>query len=266
MRALAVLGLVIGLAACADAAVRAGYRTLPGKVAWVENFDSAQRNKTEGYSQDLAALTVDFMRRLNASLELGGSFGIGMPVSQVEFDRTKEYLTEYINKNEGDSVTAAITTVPLMARLAYGRSLGPGNFTLTLGAGAILAGIQMESTDVWWWLGLAPGPDRFPASTAKAFTRTVKSLEFAAVPAIEMIPGYGIAISERDSLGIEFPLGLLKRTVINSNEMDYEPVIQDPLDSDPLVGGDVDYFGASHPSFEIGGFSWGVYIVYSRGL
>ncbi len=264
MRTLAVLGLVIGLAAGADAAVRAGYKTLPGKIAWVENFDSAQRNKTEGYSQGMAAFAVDFMRDLNGCWTWGGSFGIGLPVSEVEFDRTKEYLTEYINKNEGDSVTAAMTTVPLMARLAYGKSLGPGNFTLSLGAGAILAGIQMESADVWWWTGMAPGPDKFPSSATKAFTRTAKSLEFAAVPAIEIVPGYGIAISEKDSLGVEFPLGLLKRTVINSNEMDYEPVIQDPLDSDPLVGGDVDYFGASYPSFEIGGFSWGVNIVYMR--
>jgi hypothetical protein len=266
MRILLACGLAASLCAKADATVKIGYQSIPGELSWVQHTPAANLNKDESTSQGVITFAVDSMRQLTPCLALGISVGAGLPAGDIEFERTEEYTTlGGVNPNEGDNVTAALTSVPILARLSYSKQAGPGEFSLGLGAGAVLVGIAVETVETWWWDGMAPSVYKSAASDVKMASQTENSVDFAALLAVEMAPGYSLGISEKDSIGIEIPLAFLAGATLKRIEMDYEPPFVPPGDSNPTIGGTwVGGDTVEYPGIELGGFSWGVNIVYTR--
>lgn len=264
MRILLAMGLAALIGSQAGAAVKIGYLSLPGELAWVEHGATGNINKTDGVSQGVILLGVDVMEPMSPSIGLGISVGIGLPAGSIEFDRTKEYISVGgINPNDGDKVTVSLMTVPVLGHACYHRPLGKGTFALDLGVGAILVGLDIENVETYWWDSMASSPYR-GAGDVKMATQTVNSTDFTPVFTVQLAPCYTIGISEKDSIGLQIPMAYLATAVLNRTELDYQPPFSVPTDSDPLVGGLLNVDEVETTAFELGGFSWGVNIVYMR--
>jgi len=253
----AALSLVFSSSGWTTATVRAGYMSLPvTRLFPITNLaNNAVTNGKESLPAGMLYVSAKNMTTVDKILSIGFEIGAGTPNAPVKFDMTKDWKnpsSTLFDRSEGDSITARMSMALLLAKADLATRIGDNNFTLGVGVGMMLAGFHLTTTDQWWdnsgVVGIKPYKNQKKAAANDKFYTsniyTVPLFIWSFAPAVDM------PISETDSVGVEAPLAFTSVAKVNYTEFDQ---VNAGVNDKPEKAG-----------YEIGGFSWGINIGYTR--
>jgi len=269
INALVGLALAVVIVSPAGAgALKVGYGRLPVELNWVviDLPNGVFKNEKESVAQNLLTMNAELTYEVADSLALGGSLGFGMPIGRIKFDNEREYSNTSsagYNRNEGDSMSWEIMVLPVLVRASYSKEVGVGTIGLGLGTGIVLVNMHVVRGD-WYYddgSGTPQSDKTSPLDPGVCYLEWDDN-ELASLFELEFTPSFSMHITEKDSVGLEIPLALMGKTWVKKLKADTKSdSIGDPRDDNPLIGG-----AEVGPALELGGFSWGVNLVYTRKL
>lgn len=257
-----LLAALLAMAVSAPAwsvSLKVGYGLVPAEDRFQITDDSVvagtERNGSASTSFGVLMIGSEVMGKVTDSISLGVEVGCGLPMGEYKMDAVRGYVPVVgdVNKFDGDSTTIRLATIPILARAEYAMKAGPGTASLGLATGAVLMGVTAESVDVLWWNGNntnSIGADKTATKTEQAGTKTTNNTVLLWAYTVNIVPAYRYSLTEEHSLGIEVPLSLMSVAHANRVEEDITPVVPDKEDEDSGI--------------ELGGFGFGVNLVYTR--
>ncbi len=262
MKYIATALLAVCVAASASASVKVGYGTVAGKWLFTESNATTgdQKNASESLSMGMITVGADSMTAVNDMLSVGLEIGAGAPMGEAEKDLEKTVVDRPSGAPDtifdGSSKKMAAATASVLVKAAVKMAAGPGEIGLGIGAGTRMVGLLMTDVNQEWDNtavgGGATDDFKMDSSSVKGDKSTDTMSWVVPVFTLQITPGYSMAVSDKDSIGIEVPLSINSVTKIET-ETDREPAVSGV--ENPEITGD-----------DIGGFSWGVNIVYTKKI
>jgi len=249
------IAFAVASSAGANTSVKLGYSSLPVKVLYnIQNITTGvMTNGSEALSAGVLNISGESMTKVNDMLSIGLEVTAGAPMGEAKQDLTKQ-LTDLPAGStedpfEGDSSTFKVATLGAMAKAKLGMAAGPGTVGLGIGAGTVIVSLLGTDVDtVWSGFG---GTYKTAASDTVVSKTTTYSVNIAPVFVLSIAPSFDMTLSDTDSVGVEIPLNLLSTTRVgNDNDSTVPATVGD---DNPLKDG-----------AEIGGFSWGINVAYTR--
>lgn len=262
MKYIATALLAVCVAASASASVKVGYGTVAAKWLFTESDATSgdQKNASESLSMGMITVGADSMTAVNDMLSVGLEVGAGAPMGEATKDLKKQVVNLPSGAPDdifdGSSKTIKAATASVLVKAVCKIAAGPGEVSLGIGAGTTMVGLVATDVEQDWDNSAVGGGTsdsyKMDNSSVKADKYTDTMAMVVPVFTLQITPGYSMAVSDKDSIGLEVPLSINSVTKIES-ETDRATAISG-VDNPQITGDD------------IGGFSWGVNIVYSKKI
>lgn len=244
-----------------------GYTNLAGKYHFNARDYTPVVDVNSPVDEDIAIgslfVGAGSMTKVNDMFSIGFSLGASMP-GDVTFNDADMVTPPagVINWKTGDTVKFEFMQIPLLARAALNMAAGPGEASLGLGAGVVIISMSTETTDQQWSDGTAGGgeqADQDAAHTAAAGKEIFKTSGAVGLFAFEITPGYHYKLNDKSSIGIDIPLTITSDTEVTVDREDDPKQFASPV----VNAANPDYTSGFLRNLDLGGFNWGVRLVYS---
>ena len=259
----------------ASLSIKTGLETIGGNFSYVQghlgmaippHFDSF-KSVDKSFMVGALGVGAEVDEPLTEKCYMGVSFSAGIPFMTFPFKMSDliDPAAGVENMNEGDESRGNIAMAKMMLKGGYRTAMGPGEASISLGAGMILYSLTWKAVDQWWdnpgLLVMSGGllTDEQPVkmlSTATPYGKvTTYSTSTATVPAVEATPSYYIKIGDNYKLGLEVPLSYTARQKLIGT-------VTSPSDS--IVGVFPNNSSCNIPVVNVGGFNFAVYVVFCK--
>lgn len=255
--------LAVSMASSAGAlTVKAGY----GSIAGVNDYQVRDRapapdqytNESEDVSLGLFNIGAEQMIAINETFSVGFEVGAGAPLGEYKFEDTKltkGWAAGAIDPDTGDYVTYKAATATILVKGSAAIKAGSGMVSVGLGVGTVLVGLIIDDVDQGWKDLAGNGSwNKNDATDIEGGMHTLSNSVVVPVFCIQVTPGYRMALTDTDSIGVELPISVNSVTkALNYDEVDLDPV-------------DPDIENPSNVGAKIGGISWGINLVYTKKM
>jgi hypothetical protein len=251
------VAFAVASSAGANTSVKLGYSSFPIKMMFAETNVNTNvvTNGSEALSAGVLAISAESMTKVNDMLSIGMEVVAGAPMGEAEQDLTKQYTDLEAagitwDPLDGDSKTFKVATLGVLAKAKMGMKIDAGTIGLGIGAGSVVASIMETEVDTDWDITFPGSTLKGAAAAVKTSKTTTYSTTVVPLFAVVIAPSFDMPLSETDSVGVEIPLALLSTTRLGTDTDLVTPAVGD---DNPAKDG-----------AEIGGFSWGVNVAYTK--
>jgi len=250
----------------ASLSVKTGLETISGNFSYVQghlpvypfpvpHFDTF-KNVDKSFTVGALGISAELDEPVAEKCFVGVALSGGIPFMSFPFKMSDLIDPDpgVENIDEGDESRGNIAMAKMMLKGGYRASMGPGEASLTLGAGMVLYSLTWKQVDQWWDNGSGViAPFKLVSSATKYATITTYSNSTATVPVVEAAPGYHIKIGDNYRIGLEVPVSLSAKQKLTG-------IVTSPAES--IIG--IFPANCNAPVVEVGGFSWAAYLVFAK--
>jgi len=247
----------------ASLSIKTGVESIGGNFSYVQGqmdipghfsgFKAVDKNFMVG----ALGVGAELVEPLSEKCFMGLALSTGIPFMTFPFKMSDllDPVSGVENMNEGDESRGNIAMAKMMVKGGYRTAMGPGEASLSLGAGMILYSLTWKAVDQWWDNGGGKSASKFLSNATEYGKVTTYSTSTATVPAVEATPSYYFRIGDNYKLGLEVPLSLTAKqkligTVTSPSEAIINVFTTNPACNIPVVN--------------VGGFNWAAYLVFCK--